>query len=99
MKSACHEVLAPFQLNSSPCAWKSRRNLDEVISASCHNVTNSEAIMTTRKPKPTISPLFELPIEQLQLATVTVEHKVPARAGQIWRAETELPVDRSLTNR
>lgn len=56
--------------------------------------------MTTRKPKPTISPLFELPIEQqLQLATVTVEHKVPARAGQNWRAETELPVDRSLTNR
>jgi hypothetical protein len=52
--------------------------------------------MTTRKPKPTISPLIELPTEQLQLVAVTVEHKAPARAGQNWQAETELPVARSL---
>ena len=46
--------------------------------------------MTTRKPKPTYPPL-EFPTEQLQLAPVTVEHKVPARAGQTWQAETDLP--------
>jgi hypothetical protein len=54
--------------------------------------------MTTRKPKPNPnpSPLIEVPTEQLQLVAVTVEHKAPARAGQNWQAETELPVTRSL---
>jgi len=47
--------------------------------------------MTTRRPKPTISPLFELPIEQLQLATVTVEPKAAAHAGQARRALKGLP--------
>jgi hypothetical protein len=47
--------------------------------------------MTTRKPKPTYPPLIEFPTEQLRLAPVTVEHKAPARAGQIWRTETDLP--------
>ena len=42
--------------------------------------------MTTRKPKPTISPL-EWPTEQLQLVPVTVEHHAPARAGQTILAE------------
>jgi hypothetical protein len=51
---------------------------------------NSEAIMTTRKPKPTYPPLIEYPTEQLQLVPVTVEHKAPARAGQTWQAETDL---------
>jgi hypothetical protein len=55
--------------------------------------------MTTRKPKPTFPPLIELLTEQLQLMPVTVEHKAPARAGQIWPAETELPVARSLPHR
>jgi hypothetical protein len=35
----------------------------------------NEATMTTRKPKPTLSPLIELSTEQLQLVPVTVEHK------------------------
>jgi hypothetical protein len=55
--------------------------------------------MTMRKPKPTDSPLIELPTEQLQLVAVTVEHKAPACAGQNWQAETELPVVRSLPHR
>jgi hypothetical protein len=44
--------------------------------------------MTTRKPKPTLSPLIELLTEKLQLVAVTVEHKAPARAGWTWQAET-----------
>ena len=55
--------------------------------------------MTTRKPKPPFSPLIELPTEQLQLVAVTVEHKPPARTGQNWQAETELPVGGSLPHR
>jgi hypothetical protein len=42
--------------------------------------------MTTRKPKPTFSPLIEWPTEQLQWMPVTVEHKAPARAGETKRA-------------
>jgi hypothetical protein len=38
--------------------------------------------MTTRKPKPTFSPLIEWPTEQLQWVPITVEHKVPARAAE-----------------
>jgi hypothetical protein len=55
------------------------------------NGTNSEGIMTTRKPKPTYPPLIEFPSEQLELVPVTVEHKAPPRAGQTWLAETDLP--------
>jgi hypothetical protein len=46
--------------------------------------------MTTRKPKPTFSPLIEWPTEQLQLVAVTVDHKVPARAGETRQIETQL---------
>ena len=52
--------------------------------------------MTTRKPKPTLSPLIELPTEQLQLMPVTFEHKATARAGQNRQARTEVPVGSSL---
>ena len=55
--------------------------------------------MTTRKPKPTFSPLIELSTQQLQLVPVTVEHKTPPYAGRIWQAETELPVARSFPPR
>jgi hypothetical protein len=56
-------------------------------------VRTSEAIMTTRKPKPkpAYPPLIEFPTEQLQLVPVTVEHKSPAHAGQNWQADTDLP--------
>jgi hypothetical protein len=55
--------------------------------------------MTTRKPKPTLSPLIELLTEKLQLVAVTVEHKTPARAGWTWQAETEASGERSLPQR
>jgi hypothetical protein len=55
--------------------------------------------MTTRKPKPTLTPLIELLTEKLQLVAVTVEHKVPARAGWTWQGETETPAERSLPKR
>jgi hypothetical protein len=44
--------------------------------------TTNEASMTTRKPKPTFSPLIEWPTEQLQWMPITVEHKAPAPAGK-----------------
>ena len=55
--------------------------------------------MTTRKPKPTLTPLIELLTEKLQLVAVTVEHKVPPRAGWTWQGETETPAERSLPKR
>jgi hypothetical protein len=55
--------------------------------------------MTTRKPKPTLSPLNELLTEKLQLVAVTAEHKAPAHAGWTWQAETEPPAERSLPKR
>ena len=55
--------------------------------------------MTTRKPKPTLTPLIELLTEKLQLVAVTGEHKVPARAGWTWQGETETPTERSLPKR
>jgi hypothetical protein len=55
------------------------------------NGTNSEAIMTTRKPKPTYPPLIEFPGEQLELLLVTVKHKAPPRAHHTRLAETDLP--------
>jgi hypothetical protein len=56
--------------------------------------------MTTRKPKPAISPLIETqPTEQLQLMPVSADRKTPARGYQNWPAQIELPVSRSLPNR
>jgi hypothetical protein len=54
--------------------------------------------MTTRKPKPTLSSMIELPAERLQLATVTVDQKTPARAGRTCET-TEIPAARSLPRR
>ena len=56
--------------------------------------------MTTRKPKPAISPLIEeLPTEQLQLMPVSADRKTPARGYQNWRPRTEPPASFSLPNR
>lgn len=52
--------------------------------------------MTTRKPKPSLTPLIELLTEKLQLVTVTVEHKVPVRGGYTWQGETQMQAERSL---
>jgi hypothetical protein len=51
--------------------------------------------MTARKSKPKPKskqfPLIEWPIEQLRLVSVTVEPKVPVRAGQGILAGAEMP--------
>ena len=54
--------------------------------------------MTTRKPKPTLESTIELPTEQLQLATVTVEQKSHARGAQNRKA-TDLALAQSLARR
>ena len=54
--------------------------------------------MTTRKPKPTLESMIELQAEKLQLATVTVEQKAPARSAQA-RHATELLVPPPLPHR
>jgi hypothetical protein len=54
--------------------------------------------MTTRKQKPTFPTLIELPAEQLQLVTVTVDAKTPARGRQT-RQVRELPATRALPRR
>jgi hypothetical protein len=54
--------------------------------------------MITRKPKPTLSSLIELPAERLQLATVTIDQKTTARGGRTSEA-TDLPATRSLPSR
>ena len=54
--------------------------------------------MTTRKPKPTLESMIELQAEKLQLATVTVEQKAPARNAQA-RHATDLLVAPPLTHR
>jgi len=55
--------------------------------------------MTTRKPKLTLESMIELPAE-LQLATVTVEQKGPARDARTRHSTaTELPVSTSLPRR
>ena len=54
--------------------------------------------MTTRKPKPTLESMIELHAEKLQLATVTVEQKAPARSTQA-RHATDLLVAPSLVRR
>jgi hypothetical protein len=46
-----------------------------------------------------MTPLIELLTEKLQLVAATVEHKVPARAGWTWQAETATPAERSLPKR
>jgi hypothetical protein len=71
---------------------------DEDISMSDHNRAHSEAPMTTRKQKPTFPTLIELPAEQLQLVTVTVDAKTPARGRQT-RQVRELPATRALPRR
>jgi hypothetical protein len=48
--------------------------------------------MSTRKTKPALSSMIELPSERLQLITITVEHKAPNRASQT--TTTVLPSDR-----
>jgi hypothetical protein len=53
--------------------------------------------MTTRKPKPTHSPLIEWPTEELPLVAVIVDEKEPARAAESGPVETEL--ERSLLQR
>jgi hypothetical protein len=55
--------------------------------------------MTTRKPKPTYSPLIEWPTEELPLVAVIVDEKEPVRAAESGPVETELPVERSLLQR
>ncbi|MFL6605548.1 MAG: hypothetical protein ACJ8R9_30010 [Steroidobacteraceae bacterium] len=54
--------------------------------------------MTTRKPKPTLASMIELPAEKLQLATITVEHKTPARGAQP-RHAMDLPEASTLPRR
>ena len=54
--------------------------------------------MTTRKPKPTFPAMIELPAEQLQLATVTVDQKTPGRCGGT-RPAKEVRASRSLPPR
>jgi hypothetical protein len=50
--------------------------------------------MSTRKTKPTLSSLIEVPSERLRLMTITVEHQAPTRGSQIWQTTaTVLPVD------
>jgi hypothetical protein len=74
---------------------------NRIYPASIVNLLDSnEAIMTTRKPKPTPSPLIELielSTEQLQLVAVTAEPKAPPR--RIWGTGTEVPVLRVLPRR
>ena len=50
--------------------------------------------MATHKAKFTPESMIELPAERLQLATVTVEQKAPARSGH-----TRLPVSASVLPR
>jgi hypothetical protein len=51
-----------------------------------------------RKPKPTLESMIELPAEKLQLATVTVEQKAPAR-GSLTPHAREQSLARSLPRR
>jgi hypothetical protein len=53
--------------------------------------------MTTRKPKPTLESMIQLPADELRLATVTVEQKAPARSQT--RQATELLVGPTLPRR
>ncbi len=54
--------------------------------------------MSTRKPKPTFQSLIELPSEQLQLMTITVDPKPAARGARTTRAMA-LPETRLLPER
>jgi hypothetical protein len=74
-------------LKSSRLGQKFRSSLDSTeFAIHREDDRHAEATMTTRKPKPTFSPLIEWPTEQLQWVPVTVEHKAPAPAGKIKRA-------------
>jgi hypothetical protein len=75
-----------------------RQARQEHISTSGHNGANSEADMTTRKPKPTFPSEIELPAERLRLATVTVEPKTSARYARNSRVKLR-PASRSLPAR
>jgi hypothetical protein len=51
--------------------------------------------MSTRKTKPALTSMIELPSERLRLMTITVEYKAPTRDGQTWQTMTAvLPADR-----
>lgn len=51
--------------------------------------------MSTRKTKPALTSLIELPSERLRLMTITVEHKASTRDGQTWQTTAAvLPADR-----
>jgi hypothetical protein len=51
--------------------------------------------MSTRKTKPALSSMIDLPSERLQLMTITVEHKAPTGGGHTWQTTTTvLPADR-----
>lgn len=53
--------------------------------------------MSTRKPKPTFPSMIELPTERLQLITVTVDQKTPARSAA--NHAKELRASRALPSR
>lgn len=55
--------------------------------------------MTTRKPKPTFESMIELQAEKLQLATVTVEPKAPARGAPPAPLAADLTATSSLPRR
>jgi hypothetical protein len=55
--------------------------------------------MTTRKPKPTLSPQIEPLTEKLQLVVVTAKHTAPVRGNLTWQAEPASPAERSLPQR
>ena len=51
--------------------------------------------MSTRKTKPALTSMIELPSERLRLMTLTVEYKAPTRGGQpLQTLATALPADR-----
>jgi hypothetical protein len=50
--------------------------------------------MSTRKTKPALSSIIELPSERLRLMTITVEHKAPTGDGHTWQATMTVPADR-----
>jgi hypothetical protein len=50
--------------------------------------------MSTRKTKPALSSIIELPSERLRLMTITVEHKATASDHHTWQTTTTVPADR-----
>jgi hypothetical protein len=74
-----------------------RQARQEDISTSGHNGANSEADMTTRKPKPTFPSEIELPAERLRLATVTVEPETSGSQVKLRPASRSLPARGKIT--